>query len=148
MRSVSGYTVITSKTALAKHVNEIHGYLTTSYWAEGIPKRVVRASMQNSICFGVLQGKKLVAFCRVITDKATYAYLADVFVLEEHRGKGLSKKMMDAVKAHRELQDIRRFMLVTRDAHGLYAKYGFKALSNPGRHMELLNRDIYKKHRK
>src|SRR5438105_3108285 len=120
------YRVISDRKELAHHVDAIHGYLTTSYWAEGIPKNIVKRSMQNSLCFGVLHGKELVAFSRVITDKATYAYLADVFVLEKHRGKGLSKCMMEAVKKHPHLQGIRRFMLVTRDAHGLYEKYGFK----------------------
>jgi GNAT superfamily N-acetyltransferase len=147
-RAAEEYRIVTNRGVLMRHISETHAYLTKSYRAEGIPRNIVRASMQNSLCFGVLHGKELVAFARVITDKATYAYLADVFVLEEHRGRGLSKKLMDAVKAHKELQNIRRFMLVTRDAHGLYAKYGFKALSNPDRHMELLNRDIYKKHRK
>ena len=148
MKRVSNSCVVTSDRArLLKHLDAIHAYLTTSYWAEGIPKKVVRKSMQGSICFGVLHKGKLVGFSRIITDKATYAYLADVFVLEPHRGKGLSKRMMEAVKAHKDLQGIRRFMLVTRDAHGLYAQYGFMPLSNPGRHMELLNRDVYKKHR-
>jgi N-acetylglutamate synthase-like GNAT family acetyltransferase len=144
----SGYRVVSGSRSLLGHLNTIHTYLTSSYWAEGIPKKIVRKSMQGSICFGVLHGKELVAFSRVITDKATYAYLADVFVLEAHRGEGLSKRMMEAVKAHKDLQGIRRFMLVTRDAHGLYKQYGFVPLSNPDRHMELLNRDVYKKHRK
>src|SRR5579863_8680977 len=130
------YKTVIGAARLAKHVDAIHAYLTKSYWAEGIPKNVVKRSMRDSICFGVLHEKKLVAFARVITDKATYAYLADVFVLEEHRGKGLSKKMMEAIKAHRDLQGIRRFMLVTRDAHELYERYGFEALANPERHME------------
>lgn len=101
--------------------------------------------MMNSLCFGVLQNKKLVGFSRVITDKATYAYLADVFVLEDHRGKGLSKRMMEAARAHKDLQGIRRFMLVTRDAHGLYKQYGFKALEHPDRHMELVDKNAYKR---
>src|SRR5258708_4056109 len=141
------YKVVSVPALLTKHVAAIHGYLAKSYWAEGIPKNIVKRSMMNSLCFGVLHGKKLVAFSRVVTDKATYAYLADVFVLEDHRGKGLSKRMMEAVKAHPHLRGIRRFMLVTRDAHGLYEKYGFKPLAHPERHMELLNRDVYKKHR-
>lgn len=147
-RAQDRYVVTSDRVRLLKHVDAIHAYLTKSYWAGGIPKKIVRKSMQGSICFGVLRRGKLVAFSRVITDKATYAYLADVFVLEPHRGKGLSKQMMEAVKAHKDLQGIRRFMLVTRDAHGLYKKYGFTPLANPDRHMELLNRDVYKKHRK
>lgn len=99
------------------------------------------------MCFGVIRGRELVGFCRVITDKATYAYLADVFLLGPHRGKGLAKRMMDAVKAHKDLKGIRRFMLVTRDAHTLYAQYGFKPLAAPERHMELVVKDIYKRHR-
>jgi GNAT superfamily N-acetyltransferase len=141
------YVVTSNPATLARHLSAIHAYLTKSYWAEGIPKNIVKLSMMNSLCFGVFFGDELVAFSRVITDKATYAYLADVFVLEGHRGKGLSKQMMKAVKAHKDLQGIRRFMLVTRDAHGLYERFGFKSLANPERHMELLNRDIYKKHR-
>jgi GNAT superfamily N-acetyltransferase len=139
--------MVSSTSVLLRHLKTIHAYLTKSYWAAGIPKNIVRKSMHGSLCFGVLYGKELVGFCRVITDKATYAYLADVFVLEPHRGKGLSKLMMKAVTAHKDLQGIRRFMLVTRDAHGLYRQYGFVPLSNPDRHMELLNRDVYKKHR-
>jgi N-acetylglutamate synthase-like GNAT family acetyltransferase len=139
------YKIVTGAALLQKHLTEVHAFLTMSYWAEGIPKNIVKRSMQNSLCFGVLHKKKLVAFSRVITDKATYVYLADVFVLEEHRGKGLSKKMMEAVKAHRDLQGIRRFMLVTRDAHGLYAQYGFKPLSQPERHMELVDKEVYKR---
>jgi N-acetylglutamate synthase-like GNAT family acetyltransferase len=142
------YRIVTSAPVLISHVKTIHDYLTKSYWAAGIPKNIVRKSMQGSICLGVMHKSKLVAFSRVITDKATYAYLADVFVLEPHRGKGLSRRMLEAVKAHKDLQGIRRFMLVTRDAHGLYKQYGFALLSNPDRHMELLNHDLYKKHRK
>lgn len=142
------YKIVTGMPKLGKHVDAVRAYLAKSYWAEGIPKTTVLKSMQGSLCFGVLHGKHLVGFCRVITDKATYAYLADVFVLERHRGKGLSMRMMDAVTAHKDLQGIRRFMLVTRDAHGLYEKYGFKPLAQPERHMELVNRDVYEKHRK
>jgi GNAT superfamily N-acetyltransferase len=145
MKGAGEYVVTSEPARLLKQIDVIHGYLTASYWAEGIPKKTVRKSMQGSICFGVLRGRELVGFCRVITDKATYAYLADVFVLEEHRGKGLSKRMMEAVKTHKGLQGIRRFMLVTRDAHGLYAQYGFKPLALPERHMELVVKDIYKR---
>ena len=146
-RAVNAYVVTSDRARLLKHVDTIHAYLTTSYWAEGIPKKIVRKSMQGSICFGVLRGRELVGFCRVITDKATYAYLADVFVLEPHRDKGLSKRLMEAVKAHKDLQGIRRFMLVTRDAHGLYSQYGFRPLAAPERHMELVVKDIYKRNR-
>ncbi len=147
MKRKNDYVVTSDRVRLLKHVDAIHAYLKTSYWAEGIPKKTVRKSMQGSICFGMLRERALVGFCRVITDKATYAYLADVFVLEGHRGKGLSKRMMEAVKTHKGLQSIRRFMLVTRDAHTLYAQYGFKPLAAPERHMELVVKDIYKRHR-
>jgi len=113
----------------------IHAFLTQSYWSPGVPLDVVRRAMKGSLCFGVLLDGAQVAFARVITDRATFAYLADVYVLEQHRGKGLSRALLDAVFAHPELQGLRRFMLATRDAHGLYAKYGFGPLQAHGRIM-------------
>jgi GNAT superfamily N-acetyltransferase len=123
----------------------IHGYLARSYWASGIPRSVVERAVANSLCFGAYQnGREQVGFARVVTDRATFAYLADVFVLEEHRGRGLSKRLMQAMRDHADLRGLRRFMLATRDAHGLYAQYGFAPLANPTRLMEILDLDVYK----
>jgi N-acetylglutamate synthase-like GNAT family acetyltransferase len=124
-------------------VDAIHAYLSRSYWAAGVPRETVERSIRGSICFGLYAADKQIGFARVITDRATFAYLADVYVLEEYRGRGLSKWLMRVIMAHPDLQSLRRFMLVTRDAHGLYAQYGFHALGNPELHMELVRSDIY-----
>ena len=115
----------------------IHAYLTRSYWSPGIPRELVARAIANSLCFGVYQGDAQVGFARVVTDKASFAYLADVYVLEEHRGRGLSKRLVEQVLAHPELQGMRRFLLATRDAHGLYAQFGFKAPVKPENFMEI-----------
>lgn len=125
-------------------VDAIHAFLSSSYWSPGVPRAVVERAIENSLCFGVLLGDAQVGFGRVITDRATFAYLADVFVLEEHRGKGLSKRLMDAVVGHPELQGLRRMLLATRDAHTLYAKYGFKPLAAPERMMEVHRPNVYR----
>lgn len=117
----------------------IHAYLTRSYWSPGIPKDVVARGIANSMCFGIYQGESQVGFARVITDKASFAYLADVYVLEEHRGQGLSKRLVGEILAHPELQGLRRFMLATADAHGLYAQFGFNPLARAQNMMELRN---------
>lgn len=114
----------------------IHLYLTNSYWAKGIPYETVHRSIENSICFGVYHGSKQVGFARVVSDRATFAYLADVFILESYRGIGLSKKLMKHIIDHHELQGLRRWMLATRDAHSLYAQFGFKPIEIPERWME------------
>ena len=126
-------------------VTAIHAYLMRSYWSPGIPRSVVEGAIENSLCFGMYCRGEQVGFARVITDKATFAYLADVFVLEAHRGRGLSKWLMQVIKAHEDLQGLRRFMLATRDAHGLYKQFEFGELANPSRLMEILNPDIYQK---
>jgi GNAT superfamily N-acetyltransferase len=117
----------------------IHAFLTQSYWSPGIPLGVVQRAIAGSMCFGIYKGTDQVGFARVITDHATFAYLADVFVLESHRGKGLSKRLLQAIGSHPELQGLRRSMLATRDAHPLYAMFGYTALSAPERIMEKLN---------
>jgi GNAT superfamily N-acetyltransferase len=122
----------------------VHAFLTQSYWSPGIPRGVVERAIENSLCFGVYLGAQQVGFARVITDKATFAYLADVFIIESHRGKGLSTWLMEFVTAHEELQGLRRFLLATKDAHALYAKFGFEALGNPSRIMENLKPDVYR----
>lgn len=119
-------------------LDTIHAYLSRSYWSPGIPRSVVQRAMEHSICFGVYHLREQVGFARVVTDRATFAYLADVFILEAHRGRGLSKKLMASVMAHPDLQGLRRFMLATRDAHGLYRQFGFTDLANPSRIMEIL----------
>lgn len=104
---------------------------------------VVERAVENSLAFGILLGREQVGFARVVTDKATFAYLADVYVLEAHRGKGLSKRLLEAIQAHEELQGLRRFLLATKDAHSLYAQFGFKELANPSRMMERWNPNAY-----
>ena len=122
----------------------IHAYLVRSYWSPGVPRAVVDRAIANSLCFGIYAADTQVGFARVVTDKATFAYLADVYVLEEHRGQGLSKRLVSAIQAHPDLQGLRRFMLATADAHGLYAQFGFKALAAPDRMMEIRNPDAYR----
>jgi GNAT superfamily N-acetyltransferase len=125
----------------------IHGYLVRSYWAEGIPRDIVERSIANSLCFGVYAGDMQVGFARVITDYATFAYLADVFIIESHRGRELSKFLMECIIKHPHLQGLRRWTLATRDAHGLYEQFGFKPLSKPDRFMEIHNPEVYKRSR-
>lgn len=118
-------------------VQAIHAFLSQTYWSPGIPFSLVQRAVANSLCFGVLLGTEQIGFARVVTDKATFAYLADVYVLEAHRGQGLSRRIIEHVIAHPELQGLRRMLLATRDAHGLYAQYGFKPLAAPERMMEV-----------
>ena len=125
-------------------VSLVHRWLSEeSYWAKGIPLAVVTRSIANSICFSILHpADGQVGFARVITDRASFAYLADVFVLTPHRGKGLSKRLMTFIEAHPDLQGLRRWLLATRDAHALYAQFGF-APPIPGRLMERVNPKVY-----
>lgn len=123
----------------------VHRFLSeTSYWAKNIPLEVVQTSIENSLCFGIYEGEKQVGFARVTTDKATFGYIGDVFIVEEYRGAGLSKWLMQCILSHPELQGFRRWILATADAHGLYAQSGFKPLAKPERWMELHNPDAYK----
>ncbi|MBR0900890.1 GNAT family N-acetyltransferase [Bradyrhizobium tropiciagri] len=123
----------------------IHAFLTEeSYWSQGIPRSTVARAIANSLCFGVYQDAAQVGFARIVTDKSTFALLADVFILEAHRGKGLSKRLMRSVVEHEDLQGLRRFLLLTSDAHGLYSQFGFEPLGNPSRFMEILRPDIYR----
>ena len=126
-------------------LDAVHAYLVRSYWAEGIPREVVERSIKGSLCFGVYDGTKQIGFARVITDRATYAYIGDVYILEEYRGKGLSKWLMSCIKAHPDLQGLRRWALATRDAHGLYKQFGFTEVKAPERWMEITNPGVYKK---
>ncbi len=126
-------------------VEVIHKFLAEdSYWSPGIPRSIVERAIENSLCLGVYHRAAQVGFARVVTDKSTFALLADVFILEEHRGKGLSKWLMRCVVEHEDLQGLRRLLLLTSDAHGLYRQFGFKELGNPSRFMEVLRQDIYR----
>ncbi|MCC3155768.1 GNAT family N-acetyltransferase [Hymenobacter sp. 15J16-1T3B] len=124
----------------------IHDFLSNhSYWAPGISRELVERSIRHSLCFGLYapDGRQA-AFARIISDRATFAYLCDVFVLEEFRGRGLGKLLMQHISAHPELQGLRRWMLATRDAHSLYAQFGFTPLANPPRFMENAKLDPYR----
>ena len=136
------YTISTDPDRL--DLAAIHGYLRESYWAAGIPREKVEQSIRNSLSFGLYVGETLVGFARVITDYTTFAYVADVFVLASHRGKGLGVWLMEVVRAHPELQNMRRWVLATRDAHDLYRKTGFTDV-DPGRFMQVLDPDVYKR---
>ena len=124
----------------------VHGFLNSSYWAEGIPLEVVSRSLEHSLCFGLYEGDAQVGFARVVTDRATFAYLCDVFVVDSHRGGGLGKWLMETVVAHPDLQGLRRWLLATRDAHDLYRHLGFTDLTRPGIFMERHAPDVYKRH--
>ena len=124
-------------------VRMVHEFLTNSYWASGIPLETVRQSILNSLSFGIYHAGRQVGFARVISDRATFAYLADVFVVEPHRGHGLSKWLMECILNHPDLQGLRRWMLATRDAHGLYRQYGFTQITSPDRWMEIHDPEIY-----
>jgi GNAT superfamily N-acetyltransferase len=132
---LSDFSISTSVSRL--DVNMIHGFLADeSYWAKGRTLEQTKTAIENSICFGVYHGDRQAAFARVVTDRATFAYIGDLFVLEEFRGRGLSKRLMEAIVSHPELQGLRRWILATRDAHGLYEQFEFSALRFPERWME------------
>ena len=118
-------------------------FLAQSYWAAGIPIDTVEKSLRNSLCFALLDGPRQIGFARVISDRATIAYLGDVFVLPDYRGRGLAKWLMTCVVSHPELQGLRRWMLGTRDAHGLYEKFGFTPLKKPETFMERHDPNVY-----
>ena len=123
----------------------VHRFLSSqAYWCRGIPLETVERAIAGSLCFaGYVEGAGQVAFARAITDGATFAYLADVFVLPEHRGHGYGRQLVAAIMTHPQLQGLRRFMLATSDAHGLYADYGFTAPAHPQTLMEVLRPDVY-----
>lgn len=139
---MSEYEVSTERSRL--DVALIHDFLRSSYWAKNIPRSVIDKSIEGALCFGVYHDGRQVGFARVITDFATFGYIADVFVVPEHRGRGLSRILMQAILAHPPLQGLRRLLLATRDAHGLYAQFGFKPLANPEDFMTLHNPDLYR----
>jgi GNAT superfamily N-acetyltransferase len=129
-------------------IDTIYYFLSNdSYWAKGVPREVVEKSIANSLCFGLYHSNKQIGFARLVTDKATFAYLADVFILEEYRGKGLSRWLVETIQAHPELQGLRRWMLGTRDAHGLYEKMGWTRFDEEvsKRFMQRHFKDVYQK---
>jgi GNAT superfamily N-acetyltransferase len=130
-----GYEISLDKTKL--DFDAIYGYLTTTYWAKGMPGEKLRTALENSMCFGLYYNGTQVGLARIITDKATFAYLCDVYVLDAHRGIGLSKWMMQTILAHPELQGLRRWSLATADAQGLYSQFGFGPINNPENWMQI-----------
>jgi GNAT superfamily N-acetyltransferase len=121
----------------------IHRFLTNAYWSKNISFEIVEKSTRNSLCFGLFHHGQQIGFARVISDYATFAYLADVFILEEYRGQGLSKWLMECILGYPDLQNLRRWVLVTRDAHGLYRHFGFTHLQAPERYMEIVHLNPY-----
>ncbi len=125
-------------------IDVIHTFISKSYWAKDIPKPVLQKALAHSLCFGVFtSGNQQVGFGRLITDRATYAYLADVFIVDEYRGLGLSKALMTNIVSHPDLQGLRRMVLSTRDAHGLYEKFGFTQVPNPEALMQVWKPNVY-----
>ena len=136
------FLISTSREQLSLDV--VHGFLTNCYWAKGIPREVVARSIEHALCFGIYDGEGAqVGFARVISDFATIAYIGDVFVLETHRGRGLGKWLMESITHHPALQNLRRWILTTRDAHGLYSQVGFTPVNAPERYMELHRANAY-----
>ena len=136
-------TIISSDASLLD-IDAIHAYLSRSYWAKDISRELVERSIQGALCFGVYTPeRRQIGFARVITDRATFGYLSDVYILEEYQGAGIGKQLVEAVMAHPDLQDLRRFVLVTLDAQTLYEKFGFAALASPETYMEIVRAGLY-----
>lgn len=142
MQAPAHYEISTDRSRL--DIALIHDFLRSSYWAQRIPRAVVERSIRHSLCFGGYLGGRQLAFARVISDFATIAHVADVFVVPEHRGRGIAKLLMRAILDHPELQGLRRFLLATRDTHGLYAQFGFQPLPHPEQFMTLRKIDVYR----
>ena len=126
-------------------LDRIHAWLREAYWCRGIPRESVARAVEGSITFGIYEAGEQVAFARAVTDRATYAWIADVIVAPESRGRGYGKWLVEAVLAHPDLQGLRRVQLGTLDAHGLYAHYGFVPTATPERFMEIVDRDVYER---
>lgn len=138
------FSISTDKSKL--DVDSVHEFLSTkAYWCLNIPKEKVRTAIENSLCFGVYEAEKQIGFARVITDFSTIAYLGDVYILEEYRGKGLSKWLMEIIMNHEDLQGLRRWILLTGDAHELYRQYGWTNIADPTKWMELHDKNVYSK---
>ena len=140
------YLLSTDKSKI--DIEIVHGFLAHSYWAESIPLDVVKKSIDNSLCFAIYRDQKLKGFARVISDFATFAYLADVFIVPEERGKGLSIWLMETIMAYPQLQGLRRFTLATRDARGLYERFGFTLFDRPERWMQKHDPHVYTRNRR
>jgi len=136
-----GFTISTDSARLDRPA--MREFLAASYWSPGIPQEVLDRALEGSLCFGLYDGERQIGFARAITDRATFAYVADVYVLEEYRGQGLALWLMQTVMEHPQLQGLRRWMLLTRDAHSLYRKVGFVDVARPERIMEIARPDIY-----
>ena len=141
MNNENEYEITTDRTRL--DIGFIHEFLANTYWARGIPRSVVERAVQNSLSFGAFYGSRQVGFARVTTDFATFAYIGDVFVVPEHRGCGLAKLLIRAILSHPDLQGLRRLLLATRDAHGLYSQFGFTPLAEPDHFMTIHRPDVY-----
>ncbi|XOV91792.1 MAG: GNAT family N-acetyltransferase [Bacteroidota bacterium] len=137
-----GFCISTDKSRL--DLDSIHEFLSTkAYWCLNIPKNKVQIAIQNSLCFGLYREEKQIGFARVISDYSTIAYLGDVYILEEYRGQGLSKWLMETIMNHELLQGLRRWILLTGDAHGLYRQFGWTEIADPSKWMELHNKNVY-----
>ena len=141
VRTRDRFTITTDQARL--DLAAIHDYLKRSYWSPGIPFEIMERAIRNSLAFGLFCGSAQIGFARVVTDRATFGYLADVYVLEEYRGQGLATWLIECVCSHPDLQGLRRFSLATRDAHALYRKFGFKEIGNPSQQMEIVRPGIY-----
>lgn len=138
----NGFCISTDKKKL--DIDSIHEFLSTkAYWCLNIPKVKVMTAIENSLCFGVYQNEKQVGFARVITDYSAIAYLGDVYILEEYRGHGLSKWLIETIMGHPNLQGLRRWILLTKDAHGLYRQFGWTDIADPSKWMEVHNKNVY-----
>ena len=129
----------------ALDLDTIHGFLTTSYWSPGIPRETVARAIAGSLCVGAYRERRQIGFARVVSDRATFAYLADVFVLDEARGEGIGRAMVRALMEHPELQGLRRWFLATLDAHGVYEALGWQPVAHPERLLEITVPDIYRR---
>ena len=143
MKWTRGDFTITTDPAMIDHA-AVTAFLTASYWSEGIPASTVTRSIEGSLCFALRSETRQIGFARVISDRATVAFLSDVFILPEFRGRGLGRWLLECLMSHPDLQGLKAWVLVTRDAHELYKKVGFKALARPERYMELRNADVYR----
>ena len=137
----AGYRLSTDQAEM--QVDAIHAFLSTSYWAAGIPYETVARAVANSLCVGAFQGEAQIGFARVISDRATFAYLADVYVLAAHSGQGLARAMVQRLQDHPDLQGLRRWMLFTRDAHGVYTPLGWTPLADPAGLLQRHFPDVY-----
>ena len=139
--SVPGYRLSTNRDDI--QLDAVHAFLANSYWATNIPREVVERAIRGSICVGAFDGEAQIGFARVVSDAATFAYLADVYVLDAHRGRGVAHAMVEHLQALPELQGLRRWMLATRDAHGLYESLGWSRITDPSRLMQRHFPDVY-----